>query len=90
MQYSALLLGELGAGGGNERLLKMAELSVVAAHGVLERVAAFEELVVLDARVCLAEYSYLYFQCSDVFEDFSVLGGRISVGSSSGGNIHLS
>jgi hypothetical protein len=89
-EYGALLLGELGAGGRDKRLLKPAELAVVAAHGLLQRVAAFEEFVVLDAWVGFAEYSYLYLQVSDVFEDFAVLGGRIRVGSRPGGNIHLS
>ena len=89
-EYGALLLGEFGAGSRDECLLKPAELVVVAAHGLLQRVAAFEELVVLYAWVGLAEYSYLYLQVSDVFEDCSVLGGRIRVGSRPGGNIHLS
>ena len=90
VEYGALFLGELGAGCGRERLLKVAELSDVAAHGVLEGVAAFEELVVLDAWVGLAEYNYLCFQGLDVFEDFCVFGGRNVVGFRLGGNIHLS
>jgi len=53
------------------------EACYVAAEGVFEGVAAFEELVVLRAR--------LY-----VFEDFCVFGGLKRVGSRLGGSIHLS
>jgi len=61
VQYGALLVCELGAGCGDEGFFEVAEPSDVAAHGVLEGVAAFEELVVLRAWVGLAECGYLCF-----------------------------
>jgi len=71
-------------------LFELVEACDVAAEGVFEGVAAFEELVVLRAWVGLAEYSYLCLEGLYVFEDFCVFGGLKRVGSRLGGSIHLS